>query len=99
MNVQAAFHAPARLAGPPAATLGPMYTAADLALAQRHVDEGILRLAEQRIRVEKLVALGHDAGEGRRLLEALEDTLQVMVKRRDEIEDDLRRPGRPRIPG
>ena len=67
-----------------------MHSTAELAMAQRHVDEGILRLAEQRIRVEKLVALGHDAGEGRRLLGAMEDALQVLVVRRDEIEDDLR---------
>ena len=59
----------------PAARSAP--SSCDLARAQHHVDEGILRLAEQRIRVEK---------EGQPLLGALEDTLQIMVAHRDEIE-------------
>ena len=74
-----------------------MSTAADLAIAQRHVDGAILRLAGQRLLVERIEAFGHDSRQGQRLLDAMEDTLRLMVEHRDEIEAKVNRTDRALI--
>ena len=49
------------------------------------------RLAGQRLRVERIEALGCDGRQGRRLLDVMKDTLKLMVEHRDEIASAIQR--------
>ena len=68
-----------------------MYTPADLALAQRHVDEGEGRVAEQEDRIKLLAADGHDTAAAEDLLRVIRDTLIQMVFHRDLIAVEIGR--------
>ena len=62
-----------------------MYTIADLEMAQRHIDEGRQRVAEQRERIIVIKADGHDVRRAEELLRVMLETLAIMEQHRDEI--------------
>ena len=68
-----------------------MYTPADLALAQRHVDEGESRVAGQEERIGWLAAYGHDTVQAEDLLRIMRETLAQMRLHRDLIAAEMGR--------
>ena len=66
-----------------------LYTPADLDMAQRHVEEGRQRIAEQRGRIAKLRADGHDVTLGQELLAQMLDILAGMKRHRDAIAAEM----------
>jgi nitrate/nitrite-specific signal transduction histidine kinase len=65
------------------------HTLADLEIAQRHVDEGERRIAEQRKRVKQLAAKDLPTDEAIVLLGVLRDALSDMCRHRDAIAKDV----------
>src|SRR5882724_2760560 len=63
-----------------------MHTAAALALARQHVEDGRRRVAEQRDRVARMMAAGQDAGQAESLLRVMLDILAKMERHREAIE-------------
>ena len=74
----------------------PQYTRADLELAQRHVEEGRLRLEEQRERPIRMTADGLDTAEGEKLFDLILKLLVQMELHRDLIVESLRQRDRRR---
>ena len=60
-----------------------------LELANRHIAEGQLRIAEQKARIEGLEQGGHDTTASNELLRVLEESLELMMRHRDLIVREL----------
>ena len=60
-----------------------MASESNLELANRHVAEGLRRIADQKARVSLLQRGGYQLTEANRLLALLEDTLKVMIEHRN----------------
>jgi hypothetical protein len=60
-----------------------------LELADRHVSEGIRHAMRQRALVERLERGGHDIREANSLLRRFEDTLELHVRDRDRLRNEL----------
>ena len=60
-----------------------------LELANRHIAEGEQRIAEQKALIADLDRRGRDAATAHELLEAFEETLDLMMRHRDLILDKL----------
>ena len=56
-----------------------------LELANRHIAEGKHRIAEQKARIAGLERRGRDTTTSNELLEAFEETLELMMRHRDLI--------------
>jgi hypothetical protein len=56
-----------------------------LELANRHIAEGELRIAEQRARIARLERDGRDKTASIKLLNIFEETLELMMRHRDLI--------------
>lgn len=65
------------------------YTASDLILARRHVDEAGVRIARQREIIAELQRAGHPTETALDLLHALETTAEQMRVHLGQIEDQL----------
>jgi len=66
-----------------------VYTAADLARAEAHVDTAVRRVEEQQERIARLAADGHDARDAEALLPAMVNLLGEMKRYRHMIEADV----------
>lgn len=67
--------------------------AEELALAEQHVADGERRVAEQRERIERLAANGHDTAVAVSLLQVFEETLDLMYQDRQRLRDKVARSG------
>ena len=67
----------------------PIYTVADLERAQRHVDDGLLRLAEQRDRIVWMASRGIETAQSEHFYELMSELLDLMIRHRDEIAANL----------
>jgi len=67
----------------------PTTLAEQLAIAERHVREGELRINVQRDRIRHLELNGRGAAEERRLLAELEKTQLLFVTDRDRLRDEF----------
>lgn len=56
-----------------------------LALAEKHVAQGNTRLSEQRARIVRIDAAGHDSASARDLLRAFEVTQAMFIADRDRL--------------
>ena len=66
-----------------------MYTAADLARAEAHVDTATRRVEEQRERIARLASDGHDTREAEALLQTMANLLDEMKRYRQMIGADV----------
>ena len=66
-----------------------MHTAADLALAQKHVDEAEGRIADQERLIFRLADGGHDTAVAKNLLRLMREILDGMLDHRDRIVADI----------
>jgi hypothetical protein len=70
-----------------------MHTAADLALARRHVVDGRRRVAEQRDRIARMTVIGLRTDEAEIFLQLMLDALAWMERHWEEIEANISRSG------
>ena len=63
----------------------------NLSLAQTHVDRALRSVIEQRQRIERLIAQGHDATEYEATLRMMVELLDEMIEHRDKLEDEVKR--------
>lgn len=59
------------------------------ALANRHLIEADQRIADQRLRIERLLKAGHDTGASESFLRLLLETRQVMLVHRNLLEFEV----------
>jgi hypothetical protein len=59
------------------------------ALANRHLIEADQRIADQRLRIERLLQAGHDTGASESFLRLLLETRQIMLAHRNLLELDV----------